>query len=337
MSLTYRVSVVVPTFQRCASVRDLLVALTCQTVPAEQFEVLVVVDGSEDGTREMVDSFMAPFALRGLWQANRGRAAACNTGLRAARGELIVLLDDDMEPVPEFLAAHMRAHQVSADRGVVGAVPVEINASSSPIERFMGSKFNQHLIKLEQHGRIVALRDFYSGNFSLSRNVFQQVGGFDEEFTAYGNEDLELSLRLTAIGIKLIYDPLAFAHQRYTKDFLAVARDNMDKGRTSIILATKHPSSVGHLKLDTYRQGSLKWRFLRTALLIASRGSNLTPNLVVRAIQWLEARRVSRLDLIYPNALDYFFWLGVMVTLKENRRSGQGLVSLPVAHKAASP
>jgi GT2 family glycosyltransferase len=305
-------------------------------VPEDQFEVLVVIDGSEDGTREMVDSFAAPFALRGLWQSNRGRAAACNTGIRAARGELIVLLDDDMEPTPGFLAAHMRAHQVSNDRGVVGAVPVEINAASSPIQRFIGSKFNQHLIKLEQHGRIVALRDFYSGNFSISRDVLDQVGGFDEIFTAYGNEDLELSLRLTAVGIKLMYDPLALAYQRYTKDFLAVARDNMDKGRTSILLATKHPESMGNLKLDTYRHGSLKWRFLRSALLIASRGYKSTPNLVILVIHWLEARKVARLDLFYNLALDYFFWLGVIETLKENRHSGHGLVSLPAARKAVS-
>ena len=104
-----RASVVIPTYQRRDSVRQALEALARQTLPPEEFEVVISIDGSDDGTRELLEAFRTPFPLVVLWQPNRGRAAACNAGLRASQGALLVLLDDDMEPAPEFLAAHLAA------------------------------------------------------------------------------------------------------------------------------------------------------------------------------------------------------------------------------------
>ena len=110
VTTSYAASVIIPTYRRRDMVRQILQALAMQTLPAAAYEVIVSIDGSEDGTREMVAHFQAPYALRFAWQPNRGRAAACNTGIRMASGELIILLDDDMEPPPEFLRAHVNAH-----------------------------------------------------------------------------------------------------------------------------------------------------------------------------------------------------------------------------------
>src|SRR5438309_8094482 len=102
MSPLPEVSVIIPTYRRRESVARTLRALAQQNVPAEQYEVIVVIDGSEDGTREMLAEFHAPYPLQALWQTNRGRAAAINTGIRSAGGKVLVLLDDDMEPAPGF-------------------------------------------------------------------------------------------------------------------------------------------------------------------------------------------------------------------------------------------
>ena len=110
MTPSIRVSVVIPTYRRRASLERTLKALGCQTLPASDYEVVVAIDGSEDGTRELVAMFPALFRLTSVWQPNAGRASACNTGIARAQGKLVVLLDDDMEPVPEFLAAHLEAH-----------------------------------------------------------------------------------------------------------------------------------------------------------------------------------------------------------------------------------
>ena len=98
-----RVSVVIPTYRRRDALLRLLTALERQSLPASDFEVIVVVDGSDDGSREAAEALSTPYALRVCWQENRGRSAARNVGLEAARGELVVMLDDDMEPAPDLL------------------------------------------------------------------------------------------------------------------------------------------------------------------------------------------------------------------------------------------
>ena len=133
MSGTVRISVVIPTYQRRTSIQRALDALGRQTLPATEFEVIVPIDGSDDGTKEMLDGFQAPFRLTAIWQPNQGRAAARNAGTRLANGELIVFLDDDMEPVPGFLQAHLDAHPAGSRRAVVGPVPIPADSSSAPI------------------------------------------------------------------------------------------------------------------------------------------------------------------------------------------------------------
>jgi glycosyltransferase involved in cell wall biosynthesis len=322
------VTVVIPTYQRCESLKRTLVALAEQTLAAEEYEVIVSIDGSEDGTCEMVNQFSSAYALQAIWHANRGRAAACNSGVQVGRGRIIVLLDDDMEPVPEFLARHVAVHSTEILWGVVGAVPIEVDSSSPPILRYVAEKFNRHLEELAQLNRRFRLRDFYSGNFSTLRDTFLQVGGFDEAFKVYGNEDLELSIRLTSAGVQLVFDPLALAYQRYRKDFRALASDHVGKGWTSVMLATKHPHVLPDLKLSTYYQGSFKWRAARTVLLMATRVCHGMPDLAIRAVQGLERSRLPRLDLYYRFVLDYFYWLGVIRALHENRHTYSGLSSL---------
>src|SRR5579859_6957405 len=119
-----RLSVIIPTYQRRASLERALGALSRQTLPPTTYEVIVVIDGSHDGTREMVERFPAPYMLRAVWQPNRGRASACNTGIRTATGKLLVIMDDDIEPAPECLAAHLAVHEDNVRVGVMGTVPV---------------------------------------------------------------------------------------------------------------------------------------------------------------------------------------------------------------------
>jgi GT2 family glycosyltransferase len=323
-----RASVVIPTYQRRDSVRRLLDALARQTLPADQFEAIVSVDGSQDGTREMLQALSTPYRLVGLWQPNRGRAAACNAGLRAAEGEFVVLLDDDMEPAPGFLAAHLAAHASAERLGVVGAAPVPVEATSPPIVDYIGSKFNQHLETLSQPGHQFKLRDFYSGNFSIARRTLLDAGGLDESFTEYGNEDLELSHRLAGSGVRLIFSPQALARQHYTKDFPALARDNIAKGRTAVLLASKHAETLPELKLSGADQLSPRWRMLRAILLASTSAWRGTMEWAIHFMRWLERRRPARMRSYYYYALDYFYWVGARDALRENRRAGRGLRSL---------
>jgi GT2 family glycosyltransferase len=330
-----RVSVVIPTYQRCASLHRALRALSQQTLSPDEYEVIISIDGSQDGTEEMVSQFPAPYTFRSMWQPNRGRAAACNAGIHVARGELLILLDDDMEPVPGFLAAHLWAHPEGSRLGVVGAAPMTLDQSSSPVVQYVGLKFNGHLENLAQPRYQFKLRDFYSGNFSIHREILLEVGAFDESFRIYGNEDLDLSVRLSKAGVQLVFSPEALAHQHYTKDFAALAQDNVAKGRTAVLLASKYPETYHDLKLSLYAQGSRKWRFVRAGLLQLSRAWAWIPEWVILFITWLERRRPARFNYCCFLALDYFYWLGARSALREKCEAGQGLTSL--ARSAGKP
>ncbi len=315
------VSVVIPTFQRCSSVRRALDALTRQTLPFDAYEVLVSIDGSEDGTREMVASQRVPFALRSVCRLNRGRAAARNAGAREARGALLVFLDDDMEASPGLLAAHLdaqRAGQGPLGVAVVGAAPI-VARSSSPLTDYLARGFEERLRVLAQPGRAVRFNEAYTGNLSVRRAALFQIGGFDETFSLYGHEDYEFALRLLDAGGRVVFSSAAVALQHQEKEFPAVARDATARGRTAVVFARKHPEVVGSLRLGTFRAGTRKWRLLRGVLLGLTRLSGSVPDAVVRLMVGLEQRRPPRLDRYYAMALDYFYWVGARAEQRESR------------------
>ena len=304
-------SVVIPTFQRRDSLLRALASLATQTVPQNRYEVIVVVDGSEDGSREAAESLEPGYALRVLAQSNRGRAAACNAGVAAARGTVVVLLDDDMAATPEFLAAHLRAHERQPRSAVIGAAPIRLEPGHPAHVRYVGTKFNRHLEHLAAAGRPLALRDFYSGNLSIVRAELDAVGGFDERFTVYGNEDLELSLRLSAAGVRLVYEPAAVAWQAYEKSFAALARDNVGKGRTAVLLARLHPDARDQLKLGSFTRESIVRRLVVDVMLAATRLAPRLREQVVALVARLGERRWPSVQRLYPVVLDYLYWCGV--------------------------
>ena len=315
-------SVVIPTFQRRDSLLRLLVSLRGQTLPADAYEVIAAVDGSTDGTAEAVRGFSAPYALSVLEGPNRGRARACNAGIRAAAGAVVVLLDDDMEASPGFLAAHGRAHEGSVRRAVVGAAPIVVSPDSPPFVRYMANGFRSRLERLAQPGYQVRFRDTYTGNFSARREVLLAVGGFDESFRVYGHEDYELALRLQDAGVDLTYSPDALAHQHYEKTFAAFARDGIARGRTAVLFAGKHPEIVDRIKLSEFHSGPWRWRALRGLLLRASRVTERVPAWVVAAVGRLERLEPARLDKYYTMAIDYLYWYGAQGAMRETPSDG---------------
>lgn len=304
------ISVVIPTYQRCASVQRALEALAHQTIAATEYEVIVAIDGSDDGTREMIERFQAPYRLGAIWQPNRGRAAARNAGIRLAKEDLIVFLDDDMEPIPGFLLAHRSAHPPGSRRAVVGPVPIPNDPSAAPIVHYRRRGTDALLDRLAQPGYRLGFRDVYTGNLSLPRDMLREVGGFDETFKRYGHEDYELALRLVKAGVELVFCPQAVAYQRYDKDFAALARDCVARGHTAVLFAEKHPDVASELKLSTYGEGSRRWRIVRSVLLWLTGWLTKLPNWVIGWMMWLERRRPRRLHDYYTVALDYLFWVG---------------------------
>ena len=112
------VTVVIPTHDRLALLHRVLAGLSTQ---GGDFEVVVVSDGSTDGTAEYLRGDATPVPVIAIVQANKGPAAARNAGIEHAHGDLVVFLDDDVVPGSGWLKAHVDAHRrLGADRVVVG-------------------------------------------------------------------------------------------------------------------------------------------------------------------------------------------------------------------------
>lgn len=321
MTHNFNISVVIATYNRSRSVRRILEALSAQTFPADQYEVIISIDGSNDETRATVDNFESSYELRSIWHPNSGRASACNRGIRAAAGEIVVILDDDMEPAPGLLAAHYDIHKSRSGLGVVGAVPIKVDESSSPVVRYVGAKFNSHLCKISAPGYRIRIRDFYSGNFSIGREDMLKHGMYNEEFKIYGNEDVELAYRLLKAGLTLVYSSEALCIQNYDKDFAGLAKDTVSKGKNAVLLCTKYPDTFPELKLREYNSSGWKWRMLRSILLRAGVMAPATSSAVASIVGLIQSLGIGNRNIeerIYPLALDYFFWLGVWSALKSD-------------------
>jgi len=145
----------------------------------------------------------------------------------------------------------------------------------------------------------------------MTRDVFLRIAGFDERFTQYGNEDVELSLRLGAAGVPIVYEPSAVATQRYDKDFAALADDETAKGRTAVQLGRLHPEVRSQLKLGSWREQPFVRRLFVGALLAATRLVPAMRRAVVRVMTTLGDRRRALALRMYPPVLDYLYWCGV--------------------------
>jgi GT2 family glycosyltransferase len=322
-------SIIIPTHQRREALHRALLALGEQTAGAASYEVIVSVDGSSDGSEKMVASFDAPYELRVTAGPARGRGAACNSAIELARGEVLIILDDDMQPAPGFVERHLSHHPPASQLCVMGAVPIELDGSSPHAARYVRDKFNAHLAQLATPGHEFVPRDFYSGNASLRTETMRAINGFSESFTVYGNEDIDLSLRLQATGVQLAYDPDALARQEYDKDLAALIGDTTAKGRTTVQLARSHPEVFAQLRLAAPWDGSRPWLAARAVLLWLTRRLAIVRRIAAWKAALLERLGLWRQPLFYRAVLDYAFWAGVDAELRESTPEGElkGLAS----------
>lgn len=317
------VSVVIPTHQRREALRQALRSLERQTAEPASYEVVVAVDASTDGTVAMLENLDTPFELRWVSPQGRGRASACNAAIAAAQGEVMIVLDDDMKVVERFVERH-RSHHPSGSRVcVLGAVPVELDEGSTYAARYVKDKFDLHLSRLSDPAHLALPRSFFTGNASLRTDVMREVGGFDGSFGIYGNEDVELALRLRKVGVELVYDPEALAYQEYGKDLVGLQQDTIAKGRTTVQLARSHPEVFGDLRLAAPYEGSQPWLAMRAVLLWATRRLPATVPFTFKVAALLERAGLWRLPVFYRPVLDYAFWAGVDATLRESNDEGE--------------
>ncbi len=224
------VSVIIPTHTRTVSLKNCLEALAASDFPPDDFEVIVVDDGSPDPVAPQLQELSRILKLVLLRQENEGAGAARNLGARHARGPFLAFTDDDCLPEAGWLRAiHVRL--AAGSRCALGgetknAAPDNVYARVS------------HLLSHKAYGRYEAdpsaILFLTSNNFAMAQQWFEQEGGFHEGLRpAY--EDRELSDRLVRSGYRLVYAPDAVVGHHRPMTLLSFLRQHMGYGRAAFV------------------------------------------------------------------------------------------------------
>jgi glycosyltransferase involved in cell wall biosynthesis len=227
------VSVVVPTYNRKGYLRECLNALTDQSYPAGDYEVIVVDDGSTDGT----GSFLKDYStgknfLRFFSQPNLGPSAARNLGIEKSKGEIICFVDDDCIADKNWIGSLAETYadpQVGGAGGKIIAKDVD-SLCSKYVEasRFFDNENNAEV--------------FIAGlNSSYRRQALCAIGGFDPFFRF--SEDVDIGTRIRISGYKLRYVPDAIVFHNHRAGFQAVIRQIYCYGRGYASLHKKYPKN----------------------------------------------------------------------------------------------
>jgi GT2 family glycosyltransferase len=232
--MTPLVSVVIPTYNRLPRLQRVLGALARQTCPPEQFEVVVVSDGSTDGTDEYLATATHPFTFRYCTQANAGPAAARNRGVEMALAPLVLFIDDDVVATPTLVEQHLASHCRSGkDAVVIGPMITPPDFQMRPWVLWEQTMLYKQYDAMNAGVFAATFRQFYTGNASLSRARLVEAGGFDTRFRRA--EDVELSYRLDRAGMHFVWNPDAIGHHYADRSFDSWLRTAYDYGVNEVV------------------------------------------------------------------------------------------------------
>ena len=234
-------SIVIPTYNRLPILRKCLAALEAQQgmEPGDQFEIVLVDDGSTDETVPWLHANKALLPhLRLVCQDHGGPALGRNLGVAEAKGEVIVFIDSDLVVLPNFLAEHGRALRRSWQRQgnrlcfTYGAV---INTHNFDVPNSEPHKLSD-----------LSWAYFATGNVAIDRSLLQRSGLFDPAFQLYGWEDLELGERLRRMGVVLVRCPGAVGYHWHPplslEQLPELVRKEQERARMGLVFYRKHPT-----------------------------------------------------------------------------------------------
>ena len=239
-------SVIIPTHNRAATLRRVLAAYEAQEPRELDFEVVVVDDGSTDGTAELLASWRPDrYRLRFAVEPNRGPAAARNRALKLAAGALVLFTGDDVEPAPDLLHQHLAGHRERADpaAAILGLTRwgegAETTATMRHVDGPGAQQFSYHYMA---DGSEYDFRHLYTSNVSLARSLLdREPSYFSTDFPAAAFEDAELGYRLSKHGLKIFYRAAAQAFHHHRYDAPGFFRRQRRCGEMAALLYRKFP------------------------------------------------------------------------------------------------
>lgn len=243
-----QISVIIPTYNRSQMLLQCLDALEKQSIPRDTYEILVIDDHSPDDTPQRMAERVQEYGERAVrffrQEKNGGPSAARNVGIRNARGEWLLFLDDDILVAPNTLELHLNAHraQPGENVAVLGVTRVAPGTSITPLMRYMLESGKSPLIdskKITDPNNVPF--GYFQTNTSVARNFLLAHGSFDEELRfAYG-EDTELAYRLQQVGMRIVFRPEIVVDHHGVLSYNYARQRARTAGKVAIMTYRKHP------------------------------------------------------------------------------------------------
>lgn len=245
-------SVVIPTYNRAQILKETLESLFNQSVDILDYEVIVVNDGSTDKTDQVAAAFKKKYKnFKYLKQRNQGQGVARNTGLKEAKGKVVVLIGDDIIPTQDFLFEHQKFHYMHEEENaaVLGFTAwhpkLKVNNfmkwlvnGSSILGKFGGHQFAYEKLRGKE---LADYNFFYTSNISIKKSLLEKYP-FDPAFSGYGWEDIELGYRLEQeAGLKLYYNSWAVGYHDHYMEESSLASRMEAIGRSAWLIHRKYP------------------------------------------------------------------------------------------------
>ena len=306
-------SIVIPTYNRQPILEKCLRALENQRLTdrtVENYEVVVVDDGSTDGTLNWLKIHQAEFPHVVSYEQNhQGPSAARNLGVQQAKGDTIIFIDSDLVVTEQFLQSHATALKteekaLNSDRlFTYGAVINTCNFENPTAEPYKITDFSAAY--------------FATGNVAIAKKWLEQAGLFDTRFQLYGWEDLELGVRLKELGLKLVKCPAAVGyhwHPPFTLEQIPKLIDQeIQRGRMGVLFYEKHPTWEVRLMIQMTWLHRVLWGLL-------SLGGTLNERTLAPLLQWLINRKKPQLALeIARIFLNWYNVQGVYAAYRESQ------------------
>ncbi|MBW2453573.1 MAG: glycosyltransferase [Deltaproteobacteria bacterium] len=241
------ISIVVPVWNACSHLPDLVDALATQTLPVSQREVLFVDNGSEDGSAEWLAAHLPPSGRLLFSPRSRNAYAARNVGIEQARGRVLAFTDADCRPAPDWLAQGLEAARHHGR--VAGRIVVQRSREGGLVEELDASRF----LRQRRYSREAFAA---TANLFVRRSVFDQIGLFDERLVSGG--DQEIGARAEAAGL-----PIAYSHGAVVRHWAC--------RRLSVLVAKAQRVGVGFgqsLRLHSFERVAARGRIADRLTLI---------------------------------------------------------------------
>lgn len=328
-------TVVVPTYNRRQLLAAAVDSLRRQTHPRDRYEILIVSDGSTDGTDDVYRTPLDMPLTRLVRQEKQGfgLSAARNLGIHEAQGRRVMFLDDDMVADEHMVEMHLSVHRWLGEHVAVrGRVKPAPELPDTPFCRIVLDEVCRQYQDHPERARFTGFDVALSWQTSYNRETIAGLHGFDENFRFYGWEDIEFSYRAAQAGLRFYYEPRAISYHNDQRQTLAAHGARLrNASRMAAMLFARHPELATRFPMYE-NMAPIAWgkdgggRIIKKAgrQLLARRPIVATMERLTPSVERIVHRR-SVLRRWYYTILGSYVWAGYregLLALRDSQNGG---------------